>query len=373
MKKRMLSAFLAMCMMLTMVPAAFAADTEESTTKTVSTADELKTALSGATSGTTIQLTANITVNNEGLAKTSAAVTIPTGVTLDGNTYSISADTNWVKGNSHIVSVESATDDGVQTTIKNLTVIGNGNTKSGIHVYNSKGVTLENVTIRNCAEAGLLVNDSKVTAISLTTSGNGWGAVNVDKAGASLDLTGANLGEDVEVWTELPELPINVDGFEKVIGYGDSEDPTGLKGYTYYTTEMSKLGEVYTVNADTNSITVYENIEDAVAENATINLLKDVEIEQPLNITVPGVTINGDGHAISYDGTEFGSMILVSGTADGTALNNVTLNTNSKAKHGVQFYCVEDGSLNGVTVNGGAYTSGKWRKGFCYQHHHEPG
>ena len=210
MKKRMLSAFLSMCMMLTMVPAAFAANTEESTTKTVSTADELKDALSGATSGTTIQLTANITVNNEGLAKTSAAVTIPTGVTLDGNTYSISADTNWVQGNSHIVSVESATDDGVQTTIKNLTVIGNGNTKSGIHVYNSKNVTLENVTIQNCAEAGLLVNGSAVTATGLITSGNGWGAVNVDKQGASLDLEGANLSEDVQVWTEsTPKITID--------------------------------------------------------------------------------------------------------------------------------------------------------------------
>ena len=351
MKKRMLSAFLSMCMMLTMVPAAFAANTEESTTKTVSTAGELKDALSEATSGTTIQLTADITVNNTDLAKTAAAVKIPAGVTLDGNTYSISADTNWVKGNSHIVSVESATDDGVQTTIKNLTVIGNGNTKSGIHVYNSKNVTLENVTIQNCAEAGLLVNGSAVTATGLITSGNGWGAVNVDKQGASLVLNNATLAEDVQVWTEsTPTITIDSKDFISVKGNGDN-----LKGYTYYTTNMSKLGEVYTVNADTNSITVYENIEDAVAANTAINLLKDVEIEQPLNITVPGVTINGNGYDIDYKGAETGSMILVQG--NNTALNNVTLNTNGKTNHGVQFYRVEGGSLNGVTVNGGAYTS----------------
>ena len=351
MKKRMLSAFLSMCMMLTMVPAAFAANTEESTTKTVSTAGELKDALSEATSGTTIQLTADITVNNTDLAKTAAAVKIPAGVTLDGNTYSISADTNWAKGNSHIVSVESATDDGVQTTIKNLTVIGNDNTKSGIHVYNSKGVTLKDVTIQNCAEAGLLVNGSEVTATGLTTSGNGWGAVNVDKQGASLVLNNATLAEDVQVWTEsTPTITIDSKDFISVKGNGDN-----LKGYTYYTTDKSKLGEVYTVNADTKSITVYENIEDAVAENATINLLKDVEIEQPLNITVSGVTINGNGYDIDYKGSETGSMILAQG--NNTALNNVTLNTNGKTNHGVQFYRVEGGSLNGVTVNGGAYTS----------------
>ena len=351
MKKRMLSAFLAMCMMLTMVPAAFAAEPEQNKTYSVSTAEELESAIGQVKAGDTIELTADIEVPNTDVPSYGAAVTLPAGVTLDGKDYSISPDTTWTTA-THIISVESAA-EGTSTVIKNLTVTGNDNTKSGIHVYNSKGVTLENVTIQDCANAGLLVNGSQVTANGLTTSGNGWGAVNVDKEGASLDLTGANLGEDVEVWTELSELPIKVDGFEKVIGYGNSQDATGLKGYTYYTTDMSKLGEVYTMNDDT--VIVYAQLEQAVAEGATINLLKDVEIEQPLNITVPDVTINGDGHAISYNGTDFGSMILVQG--NNTALNNVTLNTDGNAKHGVQFYCVEDGSLNGVTVNGGAYTS----------------
>ena len=351
MKKRMLSAFLAMCMMLTMVPAAFAAEPEQNKTYSVSTAEELESAIGQVKAGDTIELTADIELPNTDVPSYGAAVTLPAGVTLDGKDYSISPDTTWTTA-THIISVESAA-EGTSTVIKNLTVTGNDNTKSGIHVYNSKGVTLENVTIQDCANAGLLVNGSQVTANGLTTSGNGWGAVNVDKEGASLDLTGANLGEDVEVWTELSELPIKVDGFEKVIGYGNSQDATGLKGYTYYTTDMSKLGEVYTMNDDT--VIVYAQLEQAVAEGATINLLKDVEIEQPLNITVPDVTINGDGHAISYNGTDFGSMILVQG--NNTALNNVTLNTDGNAKHGVQFYCVEDGSLNGVTVNGGAYTS----------------
>ena len=355
MKKRMLSALLCLCMMLTMMPAAFAAEPEQNKTYGVSTADQLKTAINQATAGDTIELTADIEVPNTGVPSYGAAVTLPAGVTLDGKDYSISPDTTWTTA-THIISVEGAA-EGTSTVIKNLTVTGNNNTKSGIHVYNSKKVILESVTIQDCANAGLLVNGSEVTATGLTTSGNGWGAVNVDKQGASLDLEGANLSEDVEVWTELPKLPIKVDGFEKVIGYGNSQDATGLKGYTYYTTDKSKLGEVYTVNADTDSITVYENIEQAVAANTAINLLKDVEIEQPLNITVPGVTINGNGYDIDYKGAETGSMILVQGNAGNTALNNVTLNTNGKTNHGVQFYCVEGGSLNGVTVNGGAYTS----------------
>ena len=349
MKKRMLSAFLSMCMMLTMVPAAFAAEPEQNETYSVSTAEALEEAIDQAVAGDTIELTADIEVPNTGVPSYGAAVTLPAGVTLDGKDYSISPDTTWTTA-THIISVVGAA-EGTSTVIKNLTVTGNNNTKSGIHVYNSKGVTLKDVTIQNCAEAGLLVNGSAVTATGLITSGNGWGAVNVDKQGASLDLEGANLSEDVQVWTEsTPKITIDSEDFIAVKGIGGN-----LKGYTYYTTNMSKLGEVYTVNADTNSITVYENIEQAVAANTAINLLKDVEIEQPLNITVPGVTINGNGYDIDYKGAETGSMILVQG--NNTALNNVTLNTNGKTNHGVQFYRVEGGSLNGVTVNGGAYTS----------------
>ena len=345
----MLSAFLSMCMMLTMVPAAFAAEPEQNETYSVSTAEALEEAIDQAVAGDTIELTADIEVPNTGVPSYGAAVTLPAGVTLDGKDYSISPDTTWTTA-THIISVVGAA-EGTSTVIKNLTVTGNNNTKSGIHVYNSKGVTLKDVTIQNCAEAGLLVNGSAVTATGLITSGNGWGAVNVDKQGASLDLEGANLSEDVQVWTEsTPKITIDSEDFIAVKGIGGN-----LKGYTYYTTNMSKLGEVYTVNADTNSITVYENIEQAVAANTAINLLKDVEIEQPLNITVPGVTINGNGYDIDYKGAETGSMILVQG--NNTALNNVTLNTNGKTNHGVQFYRVEGGSLNGVTVNGGAYTS----------------
>lgn len=353
MKKRMLSAFLAMCMMLTMVPAAFAADSTAGESVSVDTAEELQDALGSAASGSVISLAGDITVdasysNSYGYAH----FQVPAGVTVDGQghsitVYAIDNDTSA----KHLIELV----DG--SKLQNITLDGNNSkmVKSGvqaIYTTNNEAV-LDDVTIRNFPNAGLLVNGSKVTANGLTTSGNGWGAVNVDKEGASLDLTGADLGEDVEVWTELPELDINVDGFEKVIGYGKSTDATGLKGYTYYTTDMSKLGEVYTMNDDT--VTVYAQLEQAVAEGATINLLKDVEIEQPLNITVPGVTINGNGYDIDYTGAETGSMILVQG--NNTALNNVTLNTNGKTNHGVQFYCVEGGSLNGVTVNGGAYTS----------------
>ena len=35
----------------------------------------------------------------------------------------------------------------------------------------------------------------------------------------------------------------------------------------------------------------------------------------------------------------------------------MTVDTNGKTKHGIQFYCAEGGKLKGVTVNGGTFTS----------------
>ena len=75
------------------------------------------------------------------------------------------------------------------TTIKNLTIVGSADTKSGIHAYNCTGtVKLEDVTIQNCGNAAVQVNSSKVEATNLNTEGNVWGAINVDK-GASLDTS----------------------------------------------------------------------------------------------------------------------------------------------------------------------------------------
>ncbi len=62
----------------------------------------------------------------------------------------------------------------------------------------------------------------------------------------------------------------------------------------------------------------------------------------------------------SYEGEnaiQTGAFIEISGEGDDVTLKNLTVDTNSKAKHGIQFYCVEGGKLDNVTVNGGSYTS----------------
>ena len=326
----------------------------------------LQDAASKATSGNTILLTGDITVTNsmESLKKNQAAVTLPADVTLDGNNHKIIAIADWDKTkNNHILGVVSPTND---VTIKDVTIVGNANTKHGINAYGTNNpdgkLNVQNVTIQNCGTAGMVVNGMTVEADRLTTSGNEWGAVNVDDAANSkLTLTDADLAEDVQVWTEMtvvPENTIVIDDdtdFAMVTGTGGT-----LKGFTYYTTDSSKLGEASITTGD--KTTVYKTLAEAINAaqgSETIELLKDVNLIEALTIE-KGLTIDGNSFAISYTGNGLtnGAFITVQGeNGDNVTLKSLTVNTNGKAKHGVQFYCVTNGELNDVTVNGGSYTS----------------
>ena len=330
------------------------------------------------TTDKTITLCADVTVANqniESIGANEAVVTLPDGWTLDGQGYTITAATDWAKKkNNHILGVTAAT---TGVTIKDVTIVGNENTKHGINAWTATTpegaqagkLTLTDVTIKDCGTAGMVVQNTEVTATGLTTSGNAWGAVNVDSKGSpKLNLANANLGEDIQVWTELTNVPIDtitIDGnaFVQVKGEGESTDESGLKGFTYYTTDPSKLGEASIL--ENGVITVYTTFESALSAAQTVDkkqikLLKDVEVESLISITSAGLTIDGNGKTIKYvqsDESANGTMITVQQNANDVTIKNLTVDTNGKTKHGIQFYCVENGKLDGVTVEGGTYTS----------------
>ena len=336
----------------------------------------------------TITLKGDITVTNqpkEGtLGVNEAAVTLPAGTSLDGQDHTITAIADWATGDNskpknHILGVNTPTSD---VTIQNVTIVGNESTKHGINAYanstntrtSSGKLTVENVTIRNCGTAGMVVQGMEVNATNLTTSGNAWGAVNVDDAeGSKLSLFNAKLAENIQVWTEMTsvtedDITIDGDDFTQVKGEGSS-DETGLKGFTYYTTDPSKLGEA-SITKD-RVTTVYTTFENALTAAQTgdsgetssateIKLLKDVEVENLISITSAGLTINGNCKTIKCvqsGETANGTMITVQQNANNVTIKNLTVDTNGKTKHGIQFYCAEGGKLEGVTVNGGTFTS----------------
>ena len=327
--------------------------------------ETLDKAIESATSDSTITLLEDITAEESTGGNGTAAYTIPAGVTLDGAGHTITASATWTGTNHPILGVTTGA-EGATTTIRNLTIVGNEKSGHGINVWSAEGaaakttVAIEGVAIQNCGTAGMVVNNSIVTASGLQTSGSAWGAVNVDNGGSfTLTGTGNSFGENVQVYTEKPEsckIDVEAANLKEVKSYNSGKDSV-LKGFTYYTDDVSKLGEGY--NEKTN--TVYEDIEDAIeqaTEGDTIVLTKNAEVEAPMtldeSITIKGeenVTLTYSANNQSAEGT------FITVTGDDVTLQDIIIDTNGKAKHGVQFYETTGGKLDGVTINGGTFTS----------------
>ena len=295
--------------------------------------DTLKEALTESISGDTITLVKDVTVSNtQDMANSNyneAVITLKDGVTLDGDTHTIYADKNWFnstagkntgKPANHIVGVS-----GVSATIKNLTIVGNANTKHGINAFGTNGTNtliVNNVTIKNCGTAGMVINGAKVTATNINTEGNPWGAINVDKSsGSELDLTGGTFKENVQIWTESDGSNVSLDGvqLDKVTGKG-----TILKSYTYFTDDVSKLGAAY--NETTK--TIYESLDAALDEahsGDTISVVKDTDltanatVDNGVTLVVnPGVTLSIENDKTLTNNGTIENKGKIDGTVTGT-------------------------------------------------------
>lgn len=172
--KRVLSIVLAVAMIVGLFPiAAFADDgTAGAEAKTISvdgTTTTLDSAVSEAKSGDTIKLAADIELDKQ--------VTLPEGVTLDGqnHTISIKDGVTWSADNSYkyMILVNSS-----NVTIKNVILDAENNAAGCIQFYATTDGNVENVTLKNAQNLGLMVNASQVTATGkITLDGNGWGDV----------------------------------------------------------------------------------------------------------------------------------------------------------------------------------------------------
>ncbi|HIY04709.1 MAG TPA: S-layer homology domain-containing protein [Candidatus Anaerotignum merdipullorum] len=323
----------------------------------------------------TITLTNDVTVcNPENPGNGSAAVTLPDNVILNGNENTIYASDGWNGTNkSHVLRITDGT-----VTIQNVTIVGNEDTKSGILAWDDPNVntpvklTLDAVTVQNCGNAALQVNSATVTANNLKTSGNAWGAVNVDRASGNnnspsftLNGEGTDLQEPTKVWTEISEENLST------VIKGDSPIVTGTpmtdtNGHTYYGDAIASVtvGANKTEHATLADAIAYVNGMTDKETHVTITLQADATINGSLTLSRGNVTIDGKNKTIHNIGSteadavkQINGAIIVGKDANNVTIQDMTLNTSGRAKHGIQFYCNTDGKLNNVTVNGGAWTA----------------
>lgn len=123
------------------------------------------------------------------------------------------------------------------------------------------------------------------------------------------------------------------------------------------------IGQAVASITKNGAVTYYATIDAAVDAATTgdiIQLRQNTSTAAQLNPT-DGVTIDGKGYALTFDNGSStaenpANQAFLNITHNNVTIKNLTINAMT-IKHGVQFYCTEGGSLDNVTVNGGAYTS----------------
>lgn len=239
----------------------------------------LDMAIATAKSGDTIVLLNDIVCDNTKVASDSrfGVYTLPAGVNVDGANHVISADTEkWIGTEeapaNHIIAVNSGVSE-----IKNLILRGHTKMKSGICGYSKDTtLTLTNITAQNCGNVGIQISGCVANLTDIKTSGNAWGAINVDKASTGdipkVVFNSGVLSEDVELYTEITDQEvITAPGYTKVQGFGKK-----LKGFIYYMSAEDKLAHVAVSEGK-----IFETVTDVMVssgdENVDVTLLADVD------------------------------------------------------------------------------------------------
>ena len=186
MKRRLLSAFLAVMMVLTMAPVAFAAD-EGGTTGVAKIGDveypTLQAAVDAANNGDTIVLKKSISATEIGEKKQLQFVKADMNVTLDLNQNTITAEAG------EAIAINAAN---ITLTVKNGTIenFAEGNYSDGVYAYkesNNLTLTFESVVLKSrtqgLAVQGLTSNSNVNIVNSKITSAEELGIYYPPKSG----------------------------------------------------------------------------------------------------------------------------------------------------------------------------------------------
>jgi len=240
----------------------------------------LQAAINAVASGGTVTLASNLA--------TTSQVTISKPLTINGAGYTLAP--GFAKSdNSNNAAIGVIGASGV--TIQNLTIDGTlGTNLHGVNLYEVSNTQLNNLNIHDNDRYGVVVNSSDITINSITTSGNGWGGINVDMVTqpASATMAGVNSQDEFNAL------------FVEGSGASITDSTTGQQYYEYpagsgvYHTKTSDLGSV----VNTTSHKAYDTIQAAINDSATqagdvINVSAGSYVE---NVNVSkAVTLQGAG------------------------------------------------------------------------------
>lgn len=277
---------------------------------------------------------------------------------LNWNTATINGGNFEVNDNADAVILNgygNATMDKGELTING----GNFNTKQNDvnfieTMYKQSGYTSGTIEVNGGNIYGdILLSDVTEGATLSITNGvtiNGnitnGGVANVDVNGATINGKVSNTGNGSMAVTESKVR--DFDETNNIIFINSSKtDGTSIPD--------SNIGNAVAMIG----ATTYDTFDAAIAAATSgqkIRLMKNVEVNHA--VTIPaGVTLDGGKNTTITLTAELANGAFITAGGDNVTIQNITIDTNENAKHGVQFYCVKGGEMDKVTVNGGYYTS----------------
>lgn len=164
----------------------------------------------------TVEGKQNIVIDGNGATIKASSAEGASIMSATSKSIAVAADTQTDLANN-IINVSGATN----VTIRNLTIVGA--LHHGINIWECENVVIENVTIINSDATAITINGSDVTLNSVTTSGSGWGGVNVDlgNSGSSEITVDENcaFGEYLQIYADdatiADNVTVNAEGYNK--------------------------------------------------------------------------------------------------------------------------------------------------------------
>ena len=254
MKRRLLSAFLAVMMVLTMAPMAFAAD-EGGTTGVAKIGNveypTLQAAVDAANNGDTIVLKKSISATEIGEKKQLQFVKADMNVTLDLNQNTITAEAG------EAIAINAAN---ITLTVKNGTIenFAEGSYSDGVYAYkesNNLTLTFENIVLKSrtqgLAVQGLTSNSNVNIVNSNITSTDGLGIYYPPKSG-TLTISDSEINGVTGIVVKGSNLVVN--GEKTIIsGTGPNVDPeTYYTGATDGSSTLTETGDAVYVESGYN-------------------------------------------------------------------------------------------------------------------------
>lgn len=329
MRRKFLSVVLCVCMMLTMVPFAFAEEGTEGqapvsggSTTEVSTAQELQNALNAATNGAVIKLKNDISLENKAIfSGQDMTVTLDLDthtLTGPGNNYALDNSNNGQAGNGKLIVQNGTIQRATGATGSNSTVRNYGQME-----LNNVQLTGNYIVVKNEETATLTMNTCRLTApntytstenkIYITTGLQNWGtatatscnitAGNAVLAASWMDKTGTSYNSNTTL------INCTVQGNSNAISSGRSDKSAASQ--TISVTGGTYTGDVYSGSGSNITIGTQINGSLKVANDFSYTLGSAQYITSgPSKTTIgEGGSISGTINAAAKNGNTYYSTV----------------------------------------------------------------